>query len=104
MIQIIAKELSAADVGLGAAPPYVVVVGRPRGEQRLVGHVALGPVLEGLPLVGVVQERLAHVDVPESEELGDFKEQIYQHIDTRILESQTYQAISRRFVEAGLME
>jgi hypothetical protein len=44
------------------------------------------------------------VENKSSEELGDFKEQIYQHIDTRILESQTYQAISRRFVEAGLME
>ena len=38
------------------------------------------------------------------EEIGDFKEQIYQHIDTRILESQSFQSISRRFVEAGLME
>ena len=38
------------------------------------------------------------------EEIGDFKEQIYQHIDTKILESQVYQPISRRFVEAGLME
>ena len=38
------------------------------------------------------------------EEIGDFKEQIYQHIDTKILESQAYQPISRRFVEAGLME
>jgi hypothetical protein len=38
------------------------------------------------------------------EEIGDFKEQIYQLIDTRILESGTYQPVSRRFVEAGLRE
>jgi len=38
------------------------------------------------------------------EEMGDFKEQIYQHIDTRIVQSQVYQPVSRRFVEAGLRQ
>ncbi len=38
------------------------------------------------------------------EEIGDFKEQIYQLIDTRILQSGTYQPVSRRFAEAGLRE
>jgi len=38
------------------------------------------------------------------EEVGDFKEQIYQQIDTRIVQSQAYQPVSRRFVEAGLRE
>jgi hypothetical protein len=38
------------------------------------------------------------------EELADFKEQIYQLIDTRISQSGVYQAISRRFVDAGLQE
>lgn len=38
------------------------------------------------------------------EEIGDFKELIYQNIDTRIVQSQVYQPISRRFVEAGLRE
>lgn len=38
------------------------------------------------------------------EEMGDFKEQIFQNIDTRIQQSGVYQAISRRFVEAGLRE
>lgn len=38
------------------------------------------------------------------EELGDFKEQIYQMIDSRLLEGRTFHAVSRRFVEAGLRE
>lgn len=38
------------------------------------------------------------------EEMGDFKEQIYQQIDTRIVQSNTFVPVSRRFVEAGLME
>lgn len=38
------------------------------------------------------------------EEMGDFKEQIYQQIDTRIVQSGVFQAVSRRYVEAGLRE
>lgn len=38
------------------------------------------------------------------EELADFKEQIYQLIDTRLLEGGIYHAVSRRFVEAGLRD
>lgn len=38
------------------------------------------------------------------EELADFKEQIYQLIDTRLLEGGVYHAVSRRFVEAGLRD
>ena len=38
------------------------------------------------------------------EELADFKEQIYQAIDTRITQSGTFQTVSRRFVDAGLQQ
>ncbi|MHB1036176.1 MAG: penicillin-binding protein activator LpoB [Pirellulales bacterium] len=44
------------------------------------------------------------VENKSSEEIGDFKEQIYQNIDTRIVQSQLFQPISRRFVDAGLRE
>jgi hypothetical protein len=36
--------------------------------------------------------------------MGDFKQQIYQQIDSRILGSQVYQSVSQRFVAAGLHE
>lgn len=39
-----------------------------------------------------------------AEELGDFKDQIYEQIDSQILASQKFQPISRRFVEAALRE
>lgn len=39
-----------------------------------------------------------------AEEIGDFKEQIYESIDSRLLECDTCASISRRFVEAGLRE
>ncbi len=38
------------------------------------------------------------------EEIGDFREQLYEAIDTTIVQSQIYQPISRRYVEAGLRE
>jgi hypothetical protein len=44
------------------------------------------------------------VENKSAEEIGDFKEQIYQEIDTQILQCGSYQAVSRRFVDAGLRE
>ncbi|MGN6135204.1 MAG: penicillin-binding protein activator LpoB [Aureliella sp.] len=44
------------------------------------------------------------VENKSSEELGDFKDQIYQQIDTQINRSHAFQAISRRMVDAALVE
>ncbi len=44
------------------------------------------------------------VENKSAEEIGDFKEQIYQAIDARILESQVFQSVNRRFVDAGLRD
>jgi hypothetical protein len=42
------------------------------------------------------------VENKTSEELGDFKEQIYELIDARLLESDGFATVSRRYVDAGL--
>jgi len=44
------------------------------------------------------------IENSSAEELGDFKEQLYEIIDAKIVSSQRYQPISRRFVEAGLRQ
>jgi len=44
------------------------------------------------------------VENKSAEEIGDFKDQIYQCIDTKILEGGVFQAVNRRYVEAGLHE
>ncbi len=44
------------------------------------------------------------VENKTAEEIGDFKEQIFESIDTRLLECGTCSPISRRYVEAGLRE
>ena len=38
------------------------------------------------------------------EELGDFKEQIYEQIDSQILAAPHFEPINRRYVQAGLLE
>jgi hypothetical protein len=44
------------------------------------------------------------VENRSSEEIGDFKDQIYDHIDTQIINSRRFHPISKRFVDAALME
>ena len=51
-------------------------------------------------------QRICFVSVENksAEEIGDFKDQIYQIIDTRIVESHVFQPVSKRFVDAGLQQ
>ena len=44
------------------------------------------------------------VENKSAEEIGDFKEQIYQHIDTLLSRSDTFESINRRYVESGLQQ
>lgn len=44
------------------------------------------------------------VENKSSEEIGDFKEQIYEHIDSLISQDDQFKMISRRYVEAAMGE
>lgn len=44
------------------------------------------------------------IENKSSEELGDFKDHLYEQIDQRILHSQVYQSVSLRAVQAGLQQ
>ncbi len=44
------------------------------------------------------------VENKSAEEIGDFRDQLYQTIDSKIVESGTFQPISKRFVDAGLTQ
>ena len=52
------------------------------------------------------KKRICFVGVENctAEEIGDFKEQIYEMIDSEINESQLYHEISRRYVDSGLKQ
>jgi hypothetical protein len=67
------------------------------------GHVQVSTMGETLP---PPKMHIAFVGVENksSEEIGDFKESIFQCIDTKLLESSTFVPISRHYVEAGLRE
>lgn len=74
---------------------------------RLLGRQSAGVQPAGFANPAMPQPmRICFIGVENrsAEEIGDFKDQLYQQIDTQIVQSQVYDAISRRFVEAGLRE
>lgn len=44
------------------------------------------------------------VENRSAEDIGDFKDQIFQAIDSKIMESQVFATVSQRFVQAGLRQ
>lgn len=64
---------------------------------------ALGP--DGTPLPPA-QKRICFVAVENKsiEEIGDFKDQLYQIIDLHIVQSGVFQPVNKRFVDAGLQQ
>jgi len=69
-------------------------------QQNAGPTTFLGP--DGLPC----RKSICFVGVENKsvEELGDFKDQIYQQIDTQIVQSNAFQPMSRRVVDAALQE
>jgi hypothetical protein len=69
-------------------------------QQDAVGDCPIGA--DGMP----IKKSICFVCVENkmSEDIGDFKDQLYQQIDSRILESDTFRPISRRMVDAALHE
>lgn len=82
---------------------------RPLVEEsvaRLLGSCQLTPVeSEQVPgEMGPCKICFVGVENKSAEELGDFKDQIYQMIDARINQEGTFEAVSRRMVDAALVE
>lgn len=75
-------------------------VGQLLGRQSVIIQTAGGEV------AGVPVKRICFVGIENksAEELGDFKEQIYQKIDTCITSSESFDVVHRKFVEAGLKQ
>lgn len=70
-----------------------------RHEVPPLRQVSTGPEVLPPPRMRVC---FVGVENRTAEEIGDFKEQIFEQIDTRLLECNSCTPISRRFVEAGL--
>lgn len=74
---------------------------------KLLGRCQEGAVARpigphGLPMASRVC--FVGVENKSAEELGDFKEQIYQLIDAQVNKADTFEAISRRMVDSALHE
>ncbi len=65
-----------------------------------------GSAVPGTEMLPAPVKRICFVGVENKsvEDIGDFKEQIYEIIDQRIIESQVFQTLNRRFVDAGLRD
>jgi hypothetical protein len=72
------------------------LLGRQAAAIHPASHTSLPAPCKQICFVGVENK--------SAEEIGDFKEQIYQHIDTLINESHAFAPINRRYVEAGLKQ
>jgi hypothetical protein len=77
---------------------------------KLLGRHAPAPVVqasfdEGEPLPPPAK-RICFVAVENAsaEDIGDFKERLFEIIDQRIVESQVFESVNRRFIDAGLRE
>jgi hypothetical protein len=73
---------------------------------KLLGRQSMIVQTSGDPAMPALRKRICFVGVENksAEELGDFKEQIYQKIDTCINESDAFEMITRKYVEAGLKQ
>lgn len=72
--------------------PEVIPPGEPQGP------------LPGMPGCPVKRICFVGVENHSAEELGDFKEQLYELIDAKILDAPVFQSVSRRAVQAGLRQ
>ena len=99
---------------LGRCPPAV----QPAGFQNASTFAGSSPSLEGAAfntagLTPSSPAALANgpasvcfigIENKSAEDLGDFKDQLYQRIDTQINSAETFRAMSRRMVDAALLE
>ena len=69
-------------------------VGKLLGRQHFSPETAEGFAPKRICFVGIENH--------SAEEIGDFKEQIYEQIDSKISESRSFQQVSRRYVDAAL--
>jgi hypothetical protein len=73
---------------------------------KLLGRGCESCAVQPAGMVIGEQKKICFIGVENctAEEIGDFKEQIYELIDSAINESQQYHEISRRYVDAALKQ
>lgn len=85
---------------LGSCPPAVQEVAFEGVEYPIDGTVAIGSALA----TGPANVCFVGIENKSAEELGDFKDQLYERIDAKLNSTETFRGISRRMVDAALLE
>lgn len=73
-------------------------------EDRVFNTAGLTPGTAAPLANGPASVCFIGIENKSAEELGDFKDQLYERIDTQINAAETFRAISRRMVDAALLE
>jgi hypothetical protein len=85
---------------LGRCPPAIQRVGFQNEELALPEHGAIGSALA----VGPASVCFIGIENKGAEEMADFKDLLYQRIDSQINSAETFRGISRRMIDAALVE
>jgi len=98
---------------LGRCPPAIETVGFEMAGQTTMGQTTMGQLAGHQPLGSEIGSALATgpasvcfigIENKSAEELLDFKDQLYERIDSQINSAETFRCISRRMVDAALLE
>lgn len=85
---------------LGRCPPAIQAVAFEGVDYTIEPGSPIGSALA----TGPATVCFVGVENKSAEELGDFKDQIYQRIDMRVNSTEAFRGISRRMVDAALIE
>ena len=91
-----------ADVPTGSQQLLKLFVGS--GFEAINNPTLLTSETSGVLARGPASVCFIGIENKSAEELGDFKDQLYQRIDTQINSAESFRAISRRMVDAALLE
>ncbi|TWU37869.1 hypothetical protein Q31b_46580 [Novipirellula aureliae] len=93
---------------LGRCPPAVQTVGFDLAGQatigQLAGHLPQSSEIGSALATGPASVCFIGIENKSAEELLDFKDQLYERIDSQINSAETFRCISRRMVDAALLE
>lgn len=68
------------------------------------GNIAIGSAVEAPLAIGPANVCFIGIENKSAEEMLDFKDQLYERIDTQINTAESFRVVSRRMVDAALIE
>ncbi|TWU37041.1 penicillin-binding protein activator LpoB [Novipirellula artificiosorum] len=92
---------------LGRCPPAIQAVGFDMSGQvpgQLAGHIGAEGQVGSALAAGPATVCFIGIENKSAEELIDFKDQLYERVDSQINSAETFRCISRRMVDAALLE